>query len=398
MANMEWLTEFRSFERNDLFTAYRTCSAAFGIIDRIAKAVGECAQYIELLDANDKVVGKHWINDLLDHPNDRYSRARFFYAWATNYNVFGDAFTYVDRYEVGSRLGKVKGLYIPAGNRVNITHGGVRFPIRGIGITGSADTEPIANENYFQSFIYNLDDDSFFGFSPLLAAAYDVALLKAGKERLNTAMTNGGVNVILTPARDKDGFVVPQAAAEVEREVNAMKNANKTKFLRQPIEAHEIGSKPVDLSILDSGKESVTALCFVYGIPMDLYYGQSKYENAKEAKKALYESAALPLIHTFCEDFIDYLRRNAKTLRLNDRELGYHLEVNVDKIDVLHEKPGDVLKDLTAMHASLNELREAYGYDKLEGAANPGGIYDKPMLPLGTMFGDIPEDINENAQ
>ena len=296
-------------------------------------------------------------------------------------------------------MGQIRGMYIPAGNRVLIEKGGVTFPIRGIGITGAVNGQPIPNDTYFQSFRYNLDDDTFFGFSPLVAAAYDAALLKKGKERLNTAIGNGGVNAIITPARDKDGFVVPQVAAEVEKEVNKIENANKTKFFRQAIDVHTIGSTPVDLSILDSSKEAVTALCFAYGIPMDLYYGQSKYENAKQAKKALYESAALPRIRIFCEDFMDYLRRNAKALRLKDADLRLRLEVNTDKIDVLQDDPKDVLQNLTLMHASLNELRQAYGYDALEGAENPGGIYDKPMLNVGTMFGDeFGGDINERAE
>ena len=389
--------KFDTFTREDLYTTYRTNSAVFGIIDRIAKCVAECAKYIELLDEDDDVVENHWIMELLRHPNDRFTMSRFFYAWSTNYDVFGDAFTYVDRYEVGARMGKIKGLYIPSGKWVGYENGGVRFPLKGMLINGSPELESIPTESFFQSFNYNLDDESFFGFSPLLAAAYDTALLKKGKERLNTAISNGGVNVVITPAKDKDGFVVPQAAKEVEKEINKTENANKTKFMRQPIEVHELGSKPVDLSILDSGKESITALCFAYGIPMDLYYGQSKYENAKEAKKALYESAALPRVRIFCEDFIDYLRRNAKTLRLKDSDLRLHLEVNTDMIDVLQDDPKDVLQNLTLMHATLNELREAYGYYRLEGAENPGGIYDKPMLGLGTMFGDeFGGDINEN--
>jgi hypothetical protein len=70
--------------------------------------------------------------------------------------------------------------------------------------------------------------------------------------------------------------------------------------------------------------------------------------------------------------------------------------VNTDMIDVLQDNPTDVMRNLTAMHASLNEMREAYGYDKLTGAENPNGIYDKPMIPVGTMFGDEAFDINEN--
>ncbi|MBO7510524.1 MAG: phage portal protein [Bacteroidales bacterium] len=389
--------DFGDFNRQDLYEAYRTSSAVYGIIDRIANAVAECGKYIELLDENGKAIESHWILDLLAHPNDRYTRSRFLYAWDTNYDVFGDAFVYFDRAAVGSKMGQIRGMYIPAGNRVLIEKGGVVLPIRGIGITGAVNDQPVPNDAYFQSFRYNLDDDTFFGFSPLIAAAYDAALLKKGKERLNTAIANGGVNAIITPAKDKDGFVVPQVAAEVEKEVNKVENANKTKFFRQAIDVHNIGSTPVDLSILDSSKEAVTALCFAYGIPMDLYYGQSKYENAKQAKKALYESAALPRIRIFCEDFMDYLRRNAKALRLKDADLRLRLEVNTDKIDVLQDDPKDVLQNLTLMHASLNELREAYGYDALEGAANPGGIYDKPMLNVGTMFGDeFGGDINEN--
>ena len=395
---MRGTIRFDEYTRNDLYDTYRTNSAVFGIVDRIARAVAECSAYIELLDENDEEVTKHWILDLLNHPNDRFTRSRFFYAWSTNYDVFGDAFTYIDRNEVGRDMGKPRGLYIPSGVKVGYENGGVQFPMKGILINGSPEAQPISPESFFQSFNYNLDDDSFFGFSPLLAAAWDTALLKKGKERLNTAIENGGVNAVITPAKDKDGFVVPQAAAEVEKEINKAENANKTKFFRQPIEVHNIGSTPVDLSILDSGKESVTALCFAYGIPMDLYYGQSKYENAKEAKKSLYESAALPRVRVFCEDFIEYLRRNAKTLRMKDADLRLRLEVNTDKIDVLQDSPTDVLKNLTLMHATLNELREAYGYARLEGADNPGGIYDKPMLPLGTMFGDEAEiqDINEN--
>ena len=121
--------DFGDYNRNDLYDIYRSSSAVFGIIDKIATAVSECAAYIELLDENDTPIEKHWILDLLAHPNDRYNRARFLYAWATNYDVFGDAFVYFDRNAVGSKIGQIRGMYIPAGNRVLIEKGGVRFPI-----------------------------------------------------------------------------------------------------------------------------------------------------------------------------------------------------------------------------------------------------------------------------
>lgn len=379
------MVQWESFTRINLFNTYRSNSAVFGIIDRIARAVGDISQYIELLDAKNKVIENHWINDILKCPNDRFSMYNFFYAWATNYLVFGDAFIYAEK-EVGKNFGNIKEMYVIPGQIVNIKTGGWREPIIGIGLANDASAEPISKDNYFQSFIYNLDEKSMFGFSPLIAASYDCQLLEKGKRRLNTSMENGGVNTLITPARDKDGYVMPQTALAVEDELNDIKNSNKSKFLRQAVEVHNIGSTPVQLDILDSSKDAVTALCFTYNIPMDLYYGQSKYENTKEAKKALYESAAIPLINIFCSDFINFIQRG------NKKNNGIQLKINTDKIDALQSSTTEVLNNLTLMGATLNEKREAMGYEAIN---EP--YADEPMLSLGVQFGNSTYDIDENA-
>jgi phage portal protein BeeE len=173
--------------------------------------------------------------------------------------------------------------------------------------------------------------------------------------------------------------------AEAEKLANGKNSLGKKRFFQFPVEVHQLGSNPVDLSILESHKEAVTALCFAFKLPVDLYYGQAKYENAKEAKKTIYEQNAIPLANEFAEDLLHHLGL--------DKE-GYELRVNTDNIAVLQDKPGDVLDNLSKMHATLNEMREAYGYGRIEEA-----WADQPMLPMGTMFGneygDI--DINENA-
>jgi hypothetical protein len=47
------------------------------------------------------------------------------------------------------------------------------------------------------------------------------------------------------------------------------------------------------------------------------------------------------------------------------------------------------------MHGSLNELREAYGYERIEEE-----WADKPIMPMGVQFGNEYEDydINENGK
>ena len=145
---------------------------------------------------------------------------------------------------------------------------------------------------------------------------------------------------------------------------------------------HQLGAKPVDLDILASHKEAVTALCFVYHLPVDLYYGQSKYENAKEAKKAIYEQQAIPLAEEFAADLLNYTRLD---------EQGFELIVNRDEIDALREQPTETLDRLEKMHATLNERRTANGYDRIE---EP--YADQPMIPMGVQFGNETYDIDEN--
>ena len=383
-------TDFGDFGREELYLTYRTNSAVFGIVDRIAKACGEIGQYIELLDKDDNVVEDNPLIKVLKRPNDRFSLYQLLYAWATNYNVFGDAFVYAKK-EVGKDLGSISEMYVIPGHRVKIEKGDWKEPIKGIEISGSADTEVIDNGQYFQSFIYNLDSNTYFGFSPLIAAAYDCQLLKKGKLRLNTSMDNGGVNAIIAPAKDKDGFVVPQAANELEKDLNSNKNANRTMFLRQAVEVTKVGSTPVELGVLDGSKEAVTALCFAYGISVDLYYGQSKYENAKEAKKSLYESAAIPLIYVFCNDLMNFVKYDESGNEIK-QYAGMKLSLNTDKIEVLKASTTEVLTNLNLMNATLNEKREAMGYAEIE-----EDYANKPMLTLGVQFGDMySPDINEN--
>jgi phage portal protein BeeE len=187
---------------------------------------------------------------------------------------------------------------------------------------------------------------------------------------------------IITPAKDTMG-IMPKDADGLEKRYNNKNNAGKTVVERIPIEVHTLGNAPVDLNILESHKEAVTALCFVYGLPVDLYYGQAKYENAKVAKQTIYDSNAIPLANELAEDLLNYTGLSRD---------GYRLEVNTDRIDVLQDYPGDVFDNLTKMHATLNEMREAYGYDRIE---EP--YADQPILQMGVQFGNegLTDDINE---
>ena len=321
----------------------------------------------------------HWLLELLRHPNDRYTFKKLVEGWTINRKLYGDAWRYAPK-AVGANRGQIKEMYVIPSWRVGVDRDGVVQPIKGIKLAGTKE-RTIQIKDLIEDFDYNLDDASAFGTSPLVTAALYLSVMKRGMNREDTSLKNGGVANIVTPAKDTMG-IMPKDADEVEKRFNKTDNAGKTLAMRIPVDVHQLGNAPVDLNILESHKEAVTALCFVYHIPVDLYYGQSKYENAKEAKKTIYEQCAVPLVNEFAEGLLHYAEL--------DKE-GYRLCVNTDKIDVLQDDPKDVLDNLTKMHATLNEMREAYGYERIE---EP--YADQPVLQMGVQFGNegLP-DINE---
>lgn len=363
--------------------AYTNNAAVQGVVNYIAENVGEVARYLELQDSKDNYIENHWVLDLLRHPNDRFNLRRFATAWAVNKLLFGDAWVYAPT-AVGKNLGKASEMYVIPSWRIETDSDGKLQPLKGV-VVGGTSKGDISMDDVFESFDYNLDDASFFGTSKVVAAAIYLDVIDKGMRRESQSLDNGGVANLVTPKEDGTGSVMPEYADNLESRFNSGRNVNKTLALRMPVEVHQLGNAPVDLSILDTHKEAVTALCFVYKVPVDLYYGQAKYENAKEAKKTIYEQNAVPLANEFAEDLITFLIKRDRNLK------GYRLTVNTDKIDVLKDKASDVLNNMNLAYCSLNERREAIGYEPIdEDYAN------KPIIPMGMQFGEGMEyDIDE---
>ena len=376
------MVQIETYTREQIKTAYETIAPVMGIVNYIADNVGEVSRYFELKDLKtDEYVEKHWILDLLRRPNDRFTRRKFFSAWAVNKCIFGDATVYAP-IEPGKDR-NVAEMYIIPGQRIAIDRGGYDKPFRGVQIVGANGKIELEGK-VFQSFDYNLDDTSFYGTSKIAAAATYLTIMQDSMARQATALKNGGTANIITPAASSS---VPPLASwldDMEQKVNKKSNVNKNVTLKTAIDVHALGNKPIDLDILSSHKDAINVLCFVYKVPVDLYLGQAKYENAKEAKKTIYEQTAIPMCNEFGEDFIHYLG-------LDDQ---YQLSIDTDKIEVLKSSRGETLDDLNKMYATLNELREANGYERIE-----EDYADQPMLPMSVQFGNEMGsfDIDENA-
>lgn len=368
------LPDIAAISRDEIQRAYETSAPVMGVVNYIAENVGEVARYLELTK-DGEYVEEHPVLSMLARPNDRFTLRKFATAWAINRLLFGDAWVYAPL-KVGKDGGR--SLYVIPSQRVVVKNGNPVF--EGIQLRGVSASRTITPQEVFESFDYNLDDTSLYGTSKVAAAAYYLSVMEKGIKRQDKTLEEGGATHLITPKPDATGTIMPKDAQAIEQIAN--KGMGKRRALPMPVEVHTLGSTPVDLSILDSHKEAVTALCFVFRLPVDLYYGQAKYENAKEAKKTIYEQQAIPLANELAEDLLRFLGLDAE---------GYELKVNTDKIDVLKASSGEILDNLGKMHATLNEMREAYGYDPIEEE-----WADKPLLPMGLQFGnEYDYDISE---
>ena len=366
-------------DRGAIRRAYETNAVLKGIVDMIARAVGEVMPYVELTNRKSgKVDDKHPLNTLLARPNDRYSLTDIGEAAYINYGLFGDTWAYMP-HGVGLNAGKFPELYVIPSWRIATEAGDWSQLFQDVRLADYPSAVINADE-VFEVFDYNLDDKSFFGTSRVAAAALYLSVIEKGMKRQDTSLQNGGPANLITPAPTE----MPALAEDkdsAEQRLNAQKSINKNLFMRLPVDVHPLGDKPVDLNILTSHKEAVTALCFVFGIPVDLYYGQSKYENAREAKKQLYEQNAIPFVNKWCRSLLNYAKLGTD----------YELKVNTDDIDILHDNPYDVAVKMNQVQAfSTNEIREAMGYEPI---AEPWG--DEIRLGLGTQIGNEPTDISE---
>jgi len=362
-------------DRAQLKALYLSNGPLYGVINIIASGVAACSRYLELIDIKTgKAVDNSPVMRVLARPNDRFSRSKFFYGAATNRFLFGDCWNYCPK-GVGKNRDP-KELYCIPSDSVGAKHGSWAQLFEGIVING----KQIPADAVFENFAYNPDDKTFFGVSKASVAATYLTVLDRAMSREATALQNGGAANIVAPA-NTDVPALPTDVTNTEERINKRESINKTIMVRMPVAVHSLGDKPADLSILQSHEAALVTLCFVYGVPVDLYLGQAKYENLNEAKKSLYQQVVIPFLEEWGEDYLSYLK-------LSDR---YELRVNTDKIDILQADPYAAAQSMAQIGAfSTNEIRETAGWERI---ADPWA--DEVRLPLAIQLGNEPTDFGE---
>jgi len=346
---------------------YKSNATVYACVNLIAKSVGRISWYV--IDRKGEEVDSHPALELLKKPNDRQSGGRMLEELVSYMLLSGNGY-----------LLKTFG--------VNEKRPGALFVLRPDRVRAE-----LSREGEILAWIYGVEKrykpedvlqikefnpvNEVYGLGRVEVSARDVDILNAAKE--------WNLKLIQNDMRPSGVFNFEQELTEEQRErlrevlsEEYAGRANAGKFIITEGKGTwtQASVNPKDVDWLSGQKYMMRQICAVFGVPSELL-GDSEnktYSNYKEARRALYEEAVLPIM--------DLLRDELDGWLMSGYEDGCQLLYDRDKIEALQEEQGRKYEYLArARWLRINEKREASGYGEIEG----GEVLDTPGLGSGLM-------------
>ena len=241
--------------------------------------------------------------------------------------------------------------------------------------TINGSTTPLRKEDVLHLRLFNPLDD-VLGLSPIQSAALSILTGNQAK-RWNLSLLQNGARPM--GALSSQGTLTDDQYERLKGEFDVkyvgQENAGKPVVLEGGVQWQEMSLSPADMSWLESQKLSAREIAICYGVPPEMIGDSSNktYSNYREARRAFYQETALPLMDSIQGEFGNWL------VPMYDPALSYRYDR--DDIDALQEDRTELWTRLgAASWLTLNEKREACGYEAIEG----GDVILVPatMLPV----------------
>ena len=185
--------------------------------------------------------------------------------------------------------------------------------------------------------------DSVKGLSPIQVAA---RVVKVGNDRwdadANLLQNRGAIGLItdksnrpMTPAE------ADQVQSGFDRDTSGTHNYGKIKVTNKDLSYIQMAMSSVDLQLIEKGVINLRAICSVYGVDSSLFNDPANqtYNNRKEATKALYTNAIMPLAKKINAKHTSFIAKNL----MGD---GYRIRKDFEKVEALQtDKKEEAEKD-----------------------------------------------------
>lgn len=151
----------------------------------------------------------------------------------------------------------------------------------------------------------------------------------------------------------------------------------------------DIGKDSVDMQLLDGNDKAFSKICHLFGVPPGLFLIDQTYENQRSNRKRMLSELIIP----DCASFNDEMNR---MLLPAFGLAGYRIEPDYSELPEMQEDMKDMITYLKESPITLNEFRDALGYDPLTLDGMDTVYINSSQVAVDGMDIEIPVDENLN--
>lgn len=298
---------------------------------------------------------EHPLLDLLARPNPFEGQTSFFAKLAGHLLLQGNG--YLEALAPSREGAPPRELYVLRPDRMTVVPDAVDR-VAGYEWRANGQIVRFRAERILHVKLFHPTND-WYGLSPLDAAARSVDVdnetLRSNMKFLQNGFRPSGA---LTVAGNLGDDVFTRLKAQVQAEYGGADRSGAPMLLEGDMKWQDMSLSPRDLDYLGGRKMSQLDICRAYNVPPELVnLKESTFENRKEARKALYTEAVLPLADLLRDELNQFL-----VPRFGDR---LQLDYDRDAIEALQEDRKSLWERVDkAAELTVNEKRVAKGYDE----------------------------------
>ena len=352
---------------------YQENPIVYSVTSIIAKN-GSKAPWILKDKRTGDIISNNLLELLMDHPNPDKSWMDFIQDLLTQKILTGNAFA---TYELGSGLnaGKPYALYSMPSEQMQIVIGNDQRSIAGYNLDfawSENSIVPASEVLHIKSPNpdYDEEGDWLYGQSPFRAARRSI---QAYNESLETGVwfldNKGAQKVLFTKGEmDMSPESMDQFKSKLRAQAQGSKNAGNIPVVNGELGSIDVAADPQKALVLEQRVQAAKEICNVLNFPTQLIgIDNATYQNAKEAKKALWENVILPELCEIRAGLNRWL-----TPMFGDN---IELDFDVSQVDALQEDKlmrGKAIKEFAGM-ITVNEARAMAGLQPIANIGDTSG-------------------------
>lgn len=366
---------------------YQNCSTVYACVNLIIEAAAGVPWILfkkpSLSSGKKEKIEEHDLLTRLHRPNPREGGAAFIKNALGYFLVGGNSYLI----KVGPTIGPPRELYTMRPDRVTIRKGTSFQPIGGYRYTvGGIHKDFRPDEVLHLSAFSPLDD--WYGLSPIEVAAKEIDIASMGRE--------WNMKLLQNDARPPGALTTEGMLEEEQRtglkkqmreDVQGYKNVANPLVLEGGLKWESFAITPKDMDWLNSDKLNTRKICSVLKVAPQLIGDEEAktFANYKEARKALYIEAVLPLLGYLRDEFNNWL-----TPAWGEEQL--YLEFDKNAIEAIKEEQDAVYeRQSKAYWRSINEKRLSCGDGDI-GKVGDVILIPANFIPLADISGNREEE------